>query len=503
MNTRTKYKECAKWMKELSILSSVGGLLAWDQETMLPPKGTMGRAEQSAILASVIHEKFIDSQMGKLLGNLARNSKGLTPLETVNVRERYRDYKKAITLPPDLVKELAHTTSLAQSAWIDARKKNNFRAFRPYLKKIFDLKKRQAEAYGYSDSPYDPLLDDYEPNMTTQILDPVIEQLKTGLIPLAKAIRESEISIDDKVLRRRYDVEKQKTICHDIMQALGVDGTASRLDQSAHPFCVGIFSPYDVRITTTYDERDLLHALYSVIHESGHALYEQGLNKKHIGTPMSESLSIGMHESQSRFWDNIIGRSKPFLYFLLPNLKAKYPGILKSMSSETFYRIINKVEPNLIRIKADEVHYNLHVILRYELEKDLIEEKIEVVDLPEMWKFKMEEYLGIQPKNDKEGVLQDTHWALGLIGYFPTYLLGNLYAAQLWYKIQRDIKNTDSLITKGEFGPILSWLRKKVHLQGRRYPVNELIKRVSGKDFSAQFFLDYLKIKYNEIYRIK
>lgn len=484
------------------MLSAIGGLLSWDQETMMPAKSGSARAEQSAAIAGVIHEKFVNPETGKLLRELYSKIDSLSPVEAANIRERLRDYEKSTRLPSALVRDLARAASLAQASWIEARKKSEFSIFAPWLKKTVELKRKQAQAYGYEDHPYDALLDDYEPQMTVKELDPIMEELRLGLIPMVKAICESKINFDTKAILGKYPAHIQQILCHELMESLGVDRNASRLDQSAHPFCAGISPPDDVRITTRFDECDFSQAFYSVLHESGHALYEQGLLEKYFGTPMAESVSLGIHESQSRLWENIIGRSLPFIRFILPRIKRRFPGMLKNMTPKVLFGIVNHVSPNLIRIESDEVTYNPHIMLRYEIEKNLLTGDIKVKDLPSVWNEMMNKYLGIRPKKDAEGVLQDTHWASGLFGYFPTYLLGNIYSAQLWHRILIDIPHVESMILKGRFRPILDWLRTKIHRHGRRYSPKELLRKTTGNLPDGKYLLEYLGNKYGKIYDV-
>lgn len=497
------YRQCAKRLREVSSLAQAAALVSWDQETMMPERATAVRAEQSAALAGVIHEKLVAPEVGEMLRELSGDAAGLSDDERVCVREWRRDYEKATRLPDELVRELAQTTSLAQEAWVKARRHSDFSAFAPWLEKVVDLKRRQAKAYGVADGAlYDALLDDYEPRMTVAELDPLFDRLQRGLVPIVEAIRGASMSIDARVLTRRFPEGAQEALAREVMARLGLDVAASRLDRSAHPFCTGI-APTDVRITTRYDERWFLGSLYGVIHETGHALYEQGMDEHHACTPLAEALSLGIHESQSRLWENVVGRSRPFLRFLLPRLRKRFPRQLRGIGLDAFYRAVNRVEASCIRVEADEVTYSLHVVLRYEIEKDLIAGRIAVKDLPSIWNEKMERLLGVRPKNDAEGVLQDVHWSAGLIGYFPTYALGNLYAAQWWRAICKEIRGVESKIAAGQFAPILRWLRKHVHQQGRRYDASELVRRATGEPLRAEYFLEYLDEKFAEIYRIR
>ena len=496
------YRELARRMKEATAIGAAAGLAGWDQETMMPSKAAGARAEQQAALAGVVHEKFVDPKVGKLIRELKRAPKKLTADERACVREWDRDYTRAIKLPADLVRELARVTSLAQDAWIKARKASSFKSFAPWLEKVVKLKLKEAEAIGYRDHPYDALLDAYEPEMTVHELDPIVDGLKDGLVPIVKRILSSRSKPDSRVLARRYPEAEQEKLCLDTMRILGLDGEASRLDRSAHPFCCGL-APTDVRITTRYDERWLPQALYGVIHETGHALYEQGLPMKRYGTPLCEGVSLGIHESQSRLWENVIGRGRPFVKFMLPRLKKRFGAQLRGVNEREFYRALNRVKATPIRVESDEVTYNLHIVLRYELEKRLLTGDIGVKDLSRLWNESMRRLLGIAPKDDAEGVLQDTHWAQGLIGYFPTYLLGNLTAVQLWRRMHSDIAGLDAKIAKGKLTPALDWLRSKIHRHGRRYTPSDLIRRATGQPLDPAYFLDYLRTKYGEIYGIE
>lgn len=495
------YKACAQRMKEIHALAQVAGVIGWDQETMMPEKGIEARAEQEAVLSGVIHEKFISPELGDMLKKL-NDCTDLSEDEKICVREWIRDYEKSVKLPSDLVKELSRVASLSQHAWIKAKKESDYKAFAPWLKRTVDLKRRQADAVGYKDVPYDALIDDYEPHMTVSLLDPIVDEVKKDLVPIVQSIESSPVKIDKQFLRRSYPEAAQESLNKRVMEWLGLDMNACRLDRSAHPFCSGI-APTDVRITTRYGEHGFPEPLFGVIHESGHALYEQGMDLKYEGTPLSEAVSLGIHESQSRFFENIIGRGRSFTKFLLPKLKKTFSKQLAGIGEEKFYCAINEVKPSLIRVEADEVTYNLHVILRYELEKALMSRDVTIEDLPDAWNEKMEKYLGVRPLNDAQGVLQDTHWPQGLFGYFPTYMLGNIYAAQFWFKLKKDIRQVESFISKGELTPVLKWLRANVHSQGRRYTALELVERATGEPPTSRYLIEYLKEKFGKIYKIK
>ena len=495
------YREVEQHMRETSAIGSAAGLVGWDQETMMPPKAAGSRAEQSAALAGVIHEKIVDPAIGRALKSLSKNPKDMSEAEKVCVREWLRDYMRAVKVPTELVQEIARVTTLAHEAWIRARKTSDFKVFAPWLEKIMRLTRKEAEHIGYEEHPYDALLDHYEPGMTVRQLDPVIAALQRGLAPIAKRLIGSKERPDTSLLRRRYPEADQEAICREVIKLMGLDMDAARLDRSAHPFCCGI-APTDVRITTRFDERWLPQALYGVIHESGHALYEQGLPEKSFGTPLAEGVSHGIHESQSRLWENLIGRGLPFVRLIHPMLKKRFPSQLSGVSARDLYRALGRVKSTPIRVEADEVTYNLHIALRYKLEKGLLVGKIKVRDLPGLWNEGMKELLGIKPRNDAEGVLQDTHWSQGLIGYFPTYLIGNLAAAQLWAAIRREVPCAEAMIARGKLSPVLEWLRTRIHRHGRRFSPAALIERATGESLNQRHFLDYIKTKYGGIYGI-
>jgi carboxypeptidase Taq len=489
-------------MREITALSAAAGLASWDQMTMMPPRATDVRALLMSAISGVVHDKALDPDLGIWLKELAANPVGLTAAEQACVREWLRDHELSIKLPPDLVRELARVTTLSHKAWDKARHTSDFSLFAPWLEKIVRLKRRGAECLGYAQVPYDALLDIFEPGTTVATLDPIMQSVREGLVPIVAAIVDARHQLDERPLRHRFPEAAQEALCREVMAKAGLDPEASRLDRSAHPFCLGL-APTDARITARYSETSLPQALYSVIHEMGHALYEQGLPEKDYGSPMCEAVSFGMHESQSRLWENFIGRSEPFARFLLPRLRKHFPPQMRGVNTGKLYRALNSVHRSAIRVEADEVTYNLHVVLRYELEKSLINGDTRVRDLPHLWNEAMQKLLGLKPKNDAEGVLQDTHWAQGMIGYFPTYALGNLYAAQLWQALQKKIPGIETKIARGDFKPILAWLRQNIHRHGRRYKPLELLKRATGHPLDARHFLEYLKVKFGKLYGIK
>lgn len=496
------YNFVAKEMKDVEVLVGTKGILDWDQGVTMPEGAVNTRAEQMALIEGIMHNKLVSPKLGEAIKELDEHRSKLTDDERVNIREWLRDHERAVKLPQDFVEECAKHTTQAQQVWVEARKESNFGKFEPALKKMIELKKRQAEYIGYKDNPYDALLDEFEPYMTVKELDPIINNLRDGLVPIVSKIGNSKVKVDSKILEKNYPEKGQEEICKELMKLIGLSDRHTRLDRSPHPFCSGA-GPEDVRITTRYSETWLPGSIYGVMHESGHALYELNFDKKYYWTPLAKAVSLGIHESQSRLWENYVGRGLPFTKYLFPKLKKLFKTQLENIGINDFYRSINCVKPSLIRVEADEVTYNLHIIIRYEIEKALINGEIKVRELPNVWNEKMKKYLGVKPANDAEGVLQDIHWSIGAIGYFPTYLLGNLYSAQWWNKMKGEINDFDALIEKGDCEKMRSWLIENIHREGRRYSASDLVKHVTGEPLNAKYFLDYLKDKFGEIYNEK
>ena len=484
---------------ELTELKSILGLLQWDLETTLPKRGVNVRAGQISTLSVMYHKKLTCPNLQELLDQMADEDLDLWSKSSVKQLQRERD--RAVCIPEGLVRELAKTTSLAYEAWVQARKESSFSLFSPWLDKVLDLKRKEATCFQSFSHPYEALLDEYEPEMTVSLLDSLFQSVKPRLSSLLDRTQASKHRPEHQILRGRFPISQQKTLGRLILTKMGFDWESGRLDTSPHPFCIGI-SPLDVRITTRYVKENFSSSLFAVIHEGGHALYEQGLDTQYYGLPACEAISLGIHESQSRLWENQVARSRPFWEYWLPKIKKNFPGSLEKLPLDNFLKAINHVKPSYIRVEADEVTYGLHVILRYELEKLMIEGNLQVKDLEEAWNSKMKEYLGIVPEHSSEGVLQDTHWSQGLIGYFPTYLLGNLYAAQIFSHVENDLPDLDQHLRNGHFKPLREWLRKKIHRHGKTKSPDELIKNISGRNLDPDYMLNYLEKKFGELYTL-
>jgi carboxypeptidase Taq len=498
---RTKFEELHTRLGEISDLNSIAGLLSWDQQTYMPPGAAEVRAQQSSTLRRTAHERFVADEIGELLDDLEpwAQEQGYDSFEASLVRVTRRNYDKERKIPADLVARMARSRGLAHAAWEKARPANDFATFQPHLQRNVDLNIELAEALGYEDRLYDALLDRFEPEMKTAEVEALFDELKAGLLPLVAAIAERQDAVDASVLQREYDEDKQWAFVNELVGQLGFDWHHGRQDIAAHPFTTS-FTPADVRLTTRIYVNQLNAAVFASSHEAGHALYNQGVPMDLARTPLSGGASSAVHESQSRMWENIVGRSLPFWRYWLPRLREHFPAQLEGVTAEAFYRAVNRVEPSLIRVEADEVTYNMHIFLRFEMENLMLERKVAMTDLPELWNAKMEAYLGIRPGSDRNGVLQDVHWAGGMMGYFPTYALGNLLAAQFYAHALADLPDLPEHHARGEFAPLLGWLRDKIHAQGRKYTPAELVQRVTGGSISTGPFLAYVREKYGEIY---
>ncbi len=488
-------------MARIRRLSEVAGLLGWDQQTYMPHGAAAGRGEQSATLSQLIHDMFVSVETEKLLTQAERETEGTDPDsdEIRMVAAVRRDYDRSTLLPSDLVAEISRHRAVAHSIWVRARQESRFQDFVPALEKMLDLTRKQAECLGYDEHIYDALLDGYEPGMKQSDVAKMFTDLKPTLVELTRAIGSSGSLVDNSLLFGSYPVGVQRSITLGLAAEFGFDLNRGRQDEAAHPFCSG-FNRDDVRITTRFDPNYLGQALYATLHETGHGLYEQGYPVEYDGTPLGVSSSLGIHESQSRLWENLVGRSRPYCEYVFPKLQASFPEALAGESADAFYRAVNLVKPSLIRVEADEVTYNLHIMLRFELECELLTGELAVKNLPTAWNERMHSYFGLTPPDDANGVLQDVHWSEGLMGYFPTYALGNLISGQLWTAIRAALPNIDDQIRQGQFANLLEWLRANVHRHGRKYLPGELVQMATGEPLSSCHYVDYLTGKYGDLY---
>lgn len=496
-----KLNDLKKRLAEIIDINHAIAVLDWDQQTYMPPGGAAGRARQLATLSHISHEKFINNVIGHLLEELREYTEGL-PYESDDaslVRITKRDYDKARRVPPALVSEIAYASAQAFDAWKKARAESRFSDFSPYLQRNLDLKRHYAQCLGYTDHIYDPLLDEYEPGMKTSQVKGIFQAIKRELVPLVQTISAKSHLVDNAFLHQTFDEQTQWEIGIEAARLIGYDFERGRQDRSPHPFSTS-FSIDDVRITTRILHDYFPAAFFATLHEAGHALYSQGIRSELEQTPLAEGASLGVHESQSRLWENLVGRSRPFWRFFMPRIQTVFPGQFRNVTDEKMYCGVNRVQPSFIRVEADEITYNLHIMIRFELENALLEERLAVNDLPELWNKKMQEYLGITPPNDALGVLQDVHWSHGSFGYFPTYSLGNIFAAQLFDTIKRDIPDLNRHFEKGEFRGLLDWLRIHLYTHGRKFTLEELANKITGESLHTDPFIAYLKSKYGDIY---
>ena len=490
---------------EIRRLSHVAGVLSWDQETYMPVKAVEERSEQLELLSGLVHDRLTSPELGDLLqaaGVSERKPFGpddSAPAERAYLRELYRAYRRSTRLPRRLVTELAKQTAIGQARWVEARKASNFGLFAGQLAVILGLVRESATCLGYREHPYDPLLDEYEPWMKTAEVEQVFAGLRAKLRALVAKIVGSGRKPDASFLKREYDVGRQKEFSLALLPALGYDLQRGRLDESAHPFSTTL-GRADVRLTTRFLPNLVASGIFGTIHEAGHGLYELGIGGELANTILADGTSMGIHESQSRLWENFIGRSLPFWRHFYPQLESMFPEPLAGVGLTEFYRGINVVEPSLIRVEADEVTYNLHILARFELEKRLLGGELAVPDLPGAWNEQYRDLLGIVVPDDARGVLQDIHWSMGSFGYFPTYTLGNLYAAQLFHTLRRELPGLEEEVGRGDFTSVLAWLREKIHRHGRVVPAAELCRQVTGQALDPAHLLEYLDRKYSEIY---
>jgi carboxypeptidase Taq len=497
MQAHKAYDELIRRTREAALLDSCHELLGWDELTYMPRAGVAHRGNQMALLAGLVHEQSTHPRIAELLAEVEGSELVRDPLsaEAVNVREIRRSYERSTRIPRTLVEELARTASLAQQEWEIARAESDFARFRPWLEKFVALKRSEAELLGYAEVPYDALLDEYEPHTRTADIAHLFDALQKELVPLAQAIVAAQRVPEVGVLQREFPLDRQRVFGEAAAAAIGFDFERGRLDTAVHPFSSAI-GPGDCRITTRYCVHNFSDAFFAILHEAGHGLYEQGLDLQHHGTPMGEVGSVGIHESQARLWENTIGRSRAFWRHFFPEARQVFPRALGDVSLDDFYRAANRVQPSLIRVTADEVTYNLHILIRFDLERALIAGDLQAADVPAAWNEAYGRYLGVRPANDAEGCLQDGHWSSGLFGYFPTYTLGNLIAAQLFAQARVDLGDLEEEFACGKFARFLAWLRDRVHRHGHRFSAPRLIEHVTGSALDYRPFVAALRRKY-------
>lgn len=501
LSVASEMTELRERVAEVQDLGQAAAVLGWDQETMMPPKGASFRATQQAALAGVIHERFTSPRVSELLAALEtpEAQAQLSDLDRAIVRINRRDYDRATKLPAALVRDLAVATTQGVETWRRARELSRFDLFADDLRRIVELKRQEARYVGIGETPYDALLDEYEPGMTSRQLQAIFTNLRHDTVALLDKIDRSGNVVDQTVVQQPYAPAGQLRFTEIVLRQMGFDFEAGRQDLSTHPFTTN-FGSTDVRITTRVNPDDLGVALYGSIHEGGHALYEQGIPLELARTGLANGSSLGTHESQSRMWENFIARGETFWTWALPIARQEFPAQLENATPAMLNRAVNHVERSLIRTEADEVTYNLHIILRFEVERRLIDGEIQVEDLPSIWNELMRQYLGLTPPNDRLGVLQDTHWASGLIGYFPTYSLGNIYAAQLWFALRREIPDLDARLARGEFSAVLDWLRPHIFKYGRSLDGAKIIELATGEPPTARYLVEYLNQKFGKLY---
>jgi carboxypeptidase Taq len=498
------YERVCAYSRETALFESIESLLAWDERTLIPPAAGEYRAEQITCLAALLHRRRVDPQLGEWLNALAESALAEDPHSDTGatIRHLLRDYYKHTRLPARLVEELTRTAVLGQQAWVEARRQDDFGALQPLLEKMVTLKREQAEAIGYTHNRYDALLDDFEQGATTPIITQVLEGLRQELVPFVAEITAAQRRPPSALLHRHFPQAAQEDLARRVAQRIGFDFQRGRLDVTYHPFCSAI-GPQDCRITTRYDEQYFSTAFFGTLHEAGHGLYDQGLRVDQYGLPPGMYCSLGIHESQSRMWENLVGRSLAFWKYFFPEVRRCFPAALDDVTLDEFYFAINGVDPSLIRVEADEATYNLHIIIRFELEQALVDGELSTHDLPAAWNEKYRQFLGITPSGAADGVLQDIHWSAGLFGYFPTYTLGNLYAAQFFEAADAAVGGLGERLAVGDFVSLGDWLREKIHKLGRCFTANELGQRVTGQPLTHEPLMRHLRAKYEHLYGLR
>ncbi|KMM38241.1 carboxypeptidase M32 [Guptibacillus hwajinpoensis] len=497
-------KHFLDYVKKMTSFNEAIGLMYWDLRTGAPKKGAEQRSEVIGMMSSEVFDMSVSNEMKRFLDELTKEDvqNNLSDRTRKTVEECRKEYDRNIKIPAEEYSEYVILSSKAETVWEEAKEQSNFEMFRPYLEKLVAFNQKFVEYWGYEENKYDTLLDLFEPGVTVKVIDRVFNQLREHIVPLVQQVVNASDKPKTDFLYSHFPQEKQKAFSLDILKGMGYDFNAGRLDTTVHPFATGL-NPGDVRVTTKYDESDFRTAVFGTIHEGGHALYEQNISPQLIGTPLCSGTSMGIHESQSLFWENFVGRNKSFWKKNFDTLKTYSTGQFDDVSLEDYYRAINVAGPSLIRIEADEMTYALHIMVRYEIEKGLINGDIEVKDLPQIWNEKMEEYLGITPDNDAVGVLQDVHWSGGAFGYFPSYALGYIYAAQIKNAMLEDLPNFDELLEEGNMLPIKEWLTENIHQYGKLKQPIEIIKDITGEGLNAKYLIQYLEEKYQQVYRIQ
>jgi carboxypeptidase Taq len=499
---QASFVELKQRLAEVNDLGKAMSLLSWDQRTMMPPKGAAVRAEQLGTLSRLAHDRFTSDEIGGLLDDLAdyEDSLAYESDEASLIRIARRDYDKERRVPADLRSDLTRAAASGYGAWVDARARSDYASFLPYLERNVELRRRYAECFE-ADEPYDALLDDYEPGMKTAEVREVFDVLKPELIGIVRAVADHQGAVDNSFLRGSFSADRQRRLSLTVLEALGFEHDSWRLDETQHPFAGGMGTS-DIRLTTRFKEHDVSDALFSTMHEFGHGVYERNVDPALERTLLCRGASMALHESQSRLWENLVGRSRPFWRFFYPTFQSILPEF-EAVEEDAFYRAVNKVEPSYIRVEADEVTYSLHIILRFELEQELLSGELDLRELPEAWNARMKEYLGVTVTDDAHGVLQDTHWSAASLGYFPTYALGNVISLQIWEQALGAMPDLPDQVGRGEFGDLRSWLRDQLYRHGRKLKPKELIERITGSAMDPAPYLRYLREKVGEVYGIE
>ncbi|MFE3975131.1 MULTISPECIES: carboxypeptidase M32 [unclassified Peribacillus] len=495
-------KEFKEYVKKISAYNEALALIFWDLRTGAPKKGVEQRSEVIGVLSSEVFNMITSKKMESFITELSKGEASLSETTNKMVQECKKEFERNKKIPANEYKEFVILQSRSESAWEEAREKADFSLFQPYLEQVVAYTRKFIEYWGYEGQKYNTLLDMYEPGMTVDLLDSVFSELRSSIVPLVKQIAKSENRPETAFLYKEFPKEKQHRLNLEVLKHLGYDFKAGRLDETVHPFATGI-NRGDVRVTTRYDECDFRGAIFGTIHECGHAIYEQNIAEELTGTLLDNGTSMGIHESQSLFFENFIGRNYSFWKNKFSLLKEYAPEQFNDVTLDEFYRGINESKPSFIRIEADELTYPLHIMIRYELEKALFNGELEVKDLPEVWNEKYKDYLGIVPENDAMGVLQDVHWADGSFGYFPSYALGYMYAAQIKQSMLKDLPDFDGLLEAGDIAPIRKWLNEKIHKYGKTKQPLEILKETTGEGLNVQYLIKYLENKYKEVYKIK